>query len=126
MQAGLAAHGRKLVVIVDPHIKKDDNYPIYKAAKDKNFFTTDKDGKDYEGWGFHVSDNADDSKGSVHSHSSACACVISHRTVELHLELESGEWILLNKSHLEDTEGEATTLSKPLPSQTPGGDSMRL
>ncbi|KAK0397094.1 hypothetical protein QR680_001980 [Steinernema hermaphroditum] len=46
----LAAKGRKMVTIIDPHIKKDDGYHVYKDAKDLGFFIKDKDGaKDYEG-----------------------------------------------------------------------------
>lgn len=50
MQASLAVHGRKLVTIIDPHIKKDDNYYVYKEAVEKGYLTKDKDGKDYDGY----------------------------------------------------------------------------
>lgn len=50
MQEGLAAHGRKLVNIIDPHIKKDEGYYVYKQAKENGFFTLDKDGKEFDGW----------------------------------------------------------------------------
>ena len=49
MQERLDAHGRKLVTIIDPHIKKDDNYYVYKEAKDQGLFTKDKDGNDFDG-----------------------------------------------------------------------------
>ncbi|CAB4439993.1 unnamed protein product [Rhizophagus irregularis] len=39
-----------MVVIVDPHVKRDDNYYIYKEAKDLDILTKDKDGKIFEGW----------------------------------------------------------------------------
>lgn len=39
-----------MVAIVDPHVKRDDNYYIYKEAKDLDILTKDKDGKIYEGW----------------------------------------------------------------------------
>ncbi|CAB3397715.1 unnamed protein product [Caenorhabditis bovis] len=50
MIEGLAAKGRKLVTIVDPHIKKDDGYFVYKDAKDLGLFVKKSDGTtDYEG-----------------------------------------------------------------------------
>jgi len=51
MQAGLAEHGRKLVTIIDPHIKKDDNYYVYKEATSQGYLTKNKDGADFEGYG---------------------------------------------------------------------------
>lgn len=30
----VASKGRKMVTIIDPHIKKDDGYMVYKDAKD--------------------------------------------------------------------------------------------
>ena len=50
MQANLEAHGRKLVTIIDPHIKKDDNYYVYKEAKEKGYLTKTKDGADFDGY----------------------------------------------------------------------------
>ncbi|KAJ3286070.1 hypothetical protein HK104_009189 [Borealophlyctis nickersoniae] len=50
MQQNLAVKGRKMVTIVDPHIKRDDDYPVSKQAAEKGLFVKDKDGKDYEGW----------------------------------------------------------------------------
>ena len=49
MQEGLAAHGRKLVTIVDPHIKKDTNYYIYKEAQDKGLYVLNKDKQEFDG-----------------------------------------------------------------------------
>jgi alpha 1,3-glucosidase len=46
----LASFGRKLVTIVDPHIKSDANYHIYAEAKEKNFFVKDKNGNILDGW----------------------------------------------------------------------------
>ena len=51
MQEGLAAHGRKLVTIVDPHIKKDPNYYIYKEAQDKGLYVLNKDKQEFDGYG---------------------------------------------------------------------------
>ncbi|OZJ06992.1 hypothetical protein BZG36_00191 [Bifiguratus adelaidae] len=50
MQNELAAKGRKLVTIIDPHIKRDDGYYIYKEARDANLFIKTPDGNDYDGW----------------------------------------------------------------------------
>ncbi|KAF6038682.1 GANAB [Bugula neritina] len=49
MVAKLKSTGRKLVTIVDPHIKRDDNYHIYKELKDKDLFVK-RDGKEFDGW----------------------------------------------------------------------------
>jgi len=46
----VAAKGRRMVTIVDPHIKKDDNYYIYKEGKSNGFFVKQADGTEYEGW----------------------------------------------------------------------------
>jgi alpha 1,3-glucosidase len=51
MQDGLAAVGRQLVAIVDPHIKRTDNYYVYKEAKEHDLLYKKADGKtEYEGW----------------------------------------------------------------------------
>ncbi|CAM0137680.1 glucosidase II [Umbelopsis sp. WA50703] len=50
MQHELSQKGRKLVTIIDPHIKRDDDYYICKEAKDKNLFVKQPSGPDYEGW----------------------------------------------------------------------------
>eukprot|EP00033_Pygsuia_biforma_P001531 GCRY01001726.1.p1 GENE.GCRY01001726.1~~GCRY01001726.1.p1 ORF type:complete len:887 (+),score=268.23 GCRY01001726.1:142-2802(+) len=49
MQHDLAAKGRKMVTIADPHIRKDDNYFVYKNAKSQDLFVKNKDGNVYEG-----------------------------------------------------------------------------
>uniref|UniRef100_A0A914CV67 Glucosidase II subunit alpha n=1 Tax=Acrobeloides nanus TaxID=290746 RepID=A0A914CV67_9BILA len=49
MQNQLAANGRKLVTIIDPHIKKDSGYHIYKEAQDLGYFVKKSNGDDYEG-----------------------------------------------------------------------------
>ena len=53
MQANLASHGRKLVTIIDPHIKRDENYYIFKEAQSKGFYVNNKDGKEYDGYALH-------------------------------------------------------------------------
>ncbi|CAF0929444.1 unnamed protein product [Brachionus calyciflorus] len=50
MMENLSSFGRKLVTIVDPHIKSDPNYHVYSEAKEKNFFVKDKTGNNYDGW----------------------------------------------------------------------------
>lgn len=40
----MAAHGRRTVTIVDPHIKRDDKYAIHKEATAKGLYIKDKDG----------------------------------------------------------------------------------
>ncbi|KAL3163000.1 hypothetical protein ABBQ32_009432 [Trebouxia sp. C0010 RCD-2024] len=50
MQDNLAASGRKLVTIVDPHIKRDTGYYIYKEAKDKGLYVLNKDKQEFDGW----------------------------------------------------------------------------
>lgn len=50
MQKSLAAKGRKMVTIIDPHIKKDDNYYISKLASSKDLFIKNADGSVFNGW----------------------------------------------------------------------------
>ncbi|KAJ1349300.1 hypothetical protein KIN20_004792 [Parelaphostrongylus tenuis] len=46
----VAAKGRKMVTIIDPHIKIDNNYPIYKDAVDLGLYVKKSDGKtNFEG-----------------------------------------------------------------------------
>ena len=42
-------HGRKMVTIIDPHIKRDPSYYIYQEAEKGSYFVKDKDGKDFDG-----------------------------------------------------------------------------
>lgn len=46
----VASKGRKMVTIVDPHLKKDDNYKVYSDSKSKDLLVKNKDGNEYEGW----------------------------------------------------------------------------
>lgn len=46
----LAESKRKLVTVIDPHIKKDDKYPIFKRLQGKDYFTKTSNGQPYEGW----------------------------------------------------------------------------
>ncbi|XP_066574973.1 neutral alpha-glucosidase AB isoform X2 [Amia ocellicauda] len=50
MLQGLEDKRRKMVAIVDPHIKVDTNYKIHNEIRSKNFYVKTKDGNDYEGW----------------------------------------------------------------------------
>ncbi|OAR05923.1 hypothetical protein LLEC1_05391 [Akanthomyces lecanii] len=53
----LEEHSRQLVVIIDPHIKKLDGYPIYDQLKSQDLAVYDKEGKVYEGWCWPGSSN---------------------------------------------------------------------
>ncbi len=50
LQTDIASRGRKMVTIVDPHIKRDSAYPIFKNAEEKGYYVKNKDGKDYDGY----------------------------------------------------------------------------
>ncbi|PSN57770.1 hypothetical protein C0J52_07257 [Blattella germanica] len=49
MVNNLTAKGRKLVTIVDPHIKRDGGYFLHNDAENNNYYVKTKDGKDFEG-----------------------------------------------------------------------------
>ncbi|VDP78408.1 unnamed protein product [Echinostoma caproni] len=46
----LLAKGRKLVTVVDPHIKKDSGWNIYNDAHAKDILVKTHDGADFDGW----------------------------------------------------------------------------
>uniref|UniRef100_A0A4W5L575 Neutral alpha-glucosidase AB n=1 Tax=Hucho hucho TaxID=62062 RepID=A0A4W5L575_9TELE len=50
MLQGLIDKRRKMVAIVDPHIKVDSSYKIHNEIRSKGFYVKNKDGGDYEGW----------------------------------------------------------------------------
>lgn len=50
MVGNLVSRGRKLVTIVDPHLKKDDNYKVYADLKAQDYYVKNKDSGEYEGW----------------------------------------------------------------------------
>ncbi|KAJ9118822.1 hypothetical protein QFC24_006021 [Naganishia onofrii] len=51
MQNEVGSKGRKMVAIVDPHIKRTDDFRIYKDAQEKNVITKKSDGTtNFEGW----------------------------------------------------------------------------
>lgn len=49
MISNLTAVGRKLVVIVDPHTKRDDSYFLHNDLKANGYYVKNKEGNDYEG-----------------------------------------------------------------------------
>ncbi|KDQ56418.1 glycoside hydrolase family 31 protein [Jaapia argillacea MUCL 33604] len=51
MMKDVEAVGRKMVVIVDPHLKRSSNYPVYQEASELNVLVKPKNGEgEYEGW----------------------------------------------------------------------------
>ncbi|KAL7722289.1 Glucosidase II subunit alpha [Entamoeba marina] len=50
LQNRLKSTERRMVTIVDPHIKKLSSYYVYKEGDSKDFFIKDKNEKRYEGW----------------------------------------------------------------------------
>eukprot|EP01035_Chromulina_nebulosa_P018695 gene18695-24452_t len=50
MQRNLSSHGRKMVTIVDPHVKRDSNYYVHRIATEKGYYIKNKDGSDFNGW----------------------------------------------------------------------------
>ena len=50
MQKQLDSHGRKLVAIIDPHIKNEGGYQVVDELKSKSLAVKNKDNNIYEGW----------------------------------------------------------------------------
>jgi mannosyl-oligosaccharide alpha-1,3-glucosidase len=50
LQYDLAARGRKMVTIIDPHIKRDNKYLVHKTAEDNHYYVKTPEGKSFEGW----------------------------------------------------------------------------
>ncbi|KAF8904918.1 alpha-glucosidase [Mucidula mucida] len=51
MTNDVAALGRHMVVIVDPHLKRSSNYPVYQEASERELLAKPKSGEgEYEGW----------------------------------------------------------------------------
>ncbi|KAK1770586.1 glucosidase [Phialemonium atrogriseum] len=46
----LDEHGRKLVLIIDPHIKNEDGYPVVADLKSKDLAVKNKEGNIFDGW----------------------------------------------------------------------------
>ncbi|KAJ3219028.1 hypothetical protein HDU67_003018 [Dinochytrium kinnereticum] len=57
MQAKLSMKGRKMVTIIDPHIKREDSYSVSKNAQDKDLFVKSSSGEVFEGWCWPGSSN---------------------------------------------------------------------
>lgn len=49
LQDDIASRGRKMVTIVDPHIKRDPDYKVFKKAEDSGYYVKTKEGTDYDG-----------------------------------------------------------------------------
>ncbi|CAD7696507.1 unnamed protein product [Ostreobium quekettii] len=50
MQENVASRGRRMVTIVDPHMKRDSGYSVHKEAERLGHYVKNKDGNDYDGW----------------------------------------------------------------------------
>ncbi|MEW5317328.1 MAG: hypothetical protein WDW38_008637 [Sanguina aurantia] len=50
MQDDVASRGRKMVTIVDPHVKRDHNYYIFKEAEAAGYYVKNRNGGDFDGW----------------------------------------------------------------------------
>ncbi|KAI1266540.1 glycoside hydrolase family 31 protein [Xylariaceae sp. FL1019] len=46
----LDEHGRQLVVIIDPHIKNTNDYPVIDDLKSQKLAVMNKEGNDFDGW----------------------------------------------------------------------------
>lgn len=49
MQEKIKNKGRKMVTIIDPHIKRDNNYYIHSAAQREGLYVKNHEGNEYEG-----------------------------------------------------------------------------
>ncbi|KAI6190429.1 Glycosyl hydrolase, family 31 [Aphelenchoides bicaudatus] len=45
MAKKLEAQGRHIVTIVDPHVKKEESYDLYRLAKERGYFVKNADGE---------------------------------------------------------------------------------
>ena len=50
MQKKLFSKGRRMVTIVDPHMKRDESFHLHKEATEKGYYVKDASGKDFDGW----------------------------------------------------------------------------
>ena len=39
-----------MVTIVDPHLKREEQYRVYTESRDKGLLVKNKDGNDFDGW----------------------------------------------------------------------------
>lgn len=57
MLNALSSKGRKLVVLIDPHIKRDSGYFVHNDATQNGYYVKNRDGNDYEGELFVLKEN---------------------------------------------------------------------
>lgn len=50
MQESVASRGRKMVTIVDPHVKRDHGYAMHTEAEQLQHYVKNRDGQDFDGW----------------------------------------------------------------------------
>lgn len=50
MIRNLTAKGRRMITIIDPHIKRESGYHIHSEATERGYYVKNKDGGDFEGW----------------------------------------------------------------------------
>lgn len=50
MQNKVAEKGRKMVNIVDPHIKRASGYHVHEKATELGYYVKNRDGNDFDGW----------------------------------------------------------------------------
>lgn len=50
LQNDLAARGRKMVTIIDPHIKRDNKFKLHRFAMERKHYVMKDNGKPYDGW----------------------------------------------------------------------------
>ncbi|XP_074594644.1 neutral alpha-glucosidase AB-like [Brevipalpus obovatus] len=50
LTSNLTSKGRRLITIIDPHMKKDSSYPVHNEALQNGYYIKNKDNADYEGW----------------------------------------------------------------------------
>ena len=49
MIRNVTSRGRKMVTIIDPHIKRDPNYFVHSDATANGYYVKDRDGNDFDG-----------------------------------------------------------------------------
>lgn len=50
LQQHVAQRGRKMVTIIDPHVKRDDKYHLHRMGIEQNLYVNTPEGKPYDGW----------------------------------------------------------------------------
>ncbi|KAF0304232.1 Neutral alpha-glucosidase AB [Amphibalanus amphitrite] len=50
MIRNVTSRGRKMVTIIDPHIKRDNGYFVHADATANGYYVKDRDGNDFDGW----------------------------------------------------------------------------